>query len=104
MPSEPEALDYEGVFPIRRRHAQESDAAVEAWPAAAKRESFDEERIASTPASVFATENRDPATRLGAAYAVLTRRGHGASFFFLFIFSVVLYLRPYELIPALSSL
>ena len=31
------------------------------------------------------------------------KRGHGLSFACLFIFSIVLYLRPYEMIPALSS-
>ena len=30
-------------------------------------------------------------------------QGHGVTFICLFIFSVVLFLRPYELIPALSS-
>jgi hypothetical protein len=34
----------------------------------------------------------------------LRRRGHTVSFGLLFLFSVVLYLRPYEMIPALSGL
>lgn len=106
MPSKPEALDYEGVFPIRRRQAQESDAQVEAWPQASARESFDEgERIA--PASAVVT---DRATAMGIgsarpidAFEVLSRRGHSISYFFLFLFSVVLYVRPYEFFPGLSS-
>ena len=31
------------------------------------------------------------------------KRGHGLTFACLFVFSIVLYFRPYELIPALSS-
>src|ERR1043165_279597 len=46
MPSNPEALDYEGVFPMRRRHAQERDADVEPWPQASKPVDEDEIKAA----------------------------------------------------------
>jgi len=36
------------------------------------------------------------------AFEVLKRRGHSLSFFWLFLFSVVLYVRPYEFFPGLS--
>ena len=109
MRSKPEALDYDGVFPIRRRHAQASDAEAEAWPAAAKSPSFDDTLVApSEKQRTTAAENRASAIGLGSAqstdaFEVLTRRGHGLSFFCLFLFSIVLYVRPYELIPGLSS-
>jgi O-antigen ligase len=101
MPSKPEALDYEGVFPIRRRHAQERDAQAEAWPAKANVEVFADEGF---------TAKTDHATAIGLgsartvdAFEILTRRGHSVSYFWLFLFSVVLYVRPYEFFPGLSS-
>src|SRR4051794_33299804 len=109
MPSKPEALDYEGVFPIRRRHVQERDAQAEAWPSAAKDNSFDEgELTSSTTQRVTPSTNRAAIGMSSAlttdAFEVLTRRGHSLSFFWLFLFSVVLYVRPYEFFPGLSSL
>ena len=101
MPSKPEALDYEGVFPLRRRHAQESDAEAEAWPAQRNSRVFaDEEFIAKAAA---ATAIDPGSARTVGAFEVLTRRGHSLSYFWLFLFSVVLYVRPYEFFPGLSS-
>jgi hypothetical protein len=127
MPSNPEALDYEGVFPMRRRHAQERDADVEPWPQASK--PVDEEEIKAAvnrvgtggrPRSAARTDRiadraadraADHAAAIGIgsapttnAFEVLTRRGHSLSFFWLFLFSIVLYVRPYEFFPGLSSL
>jgi putative inorganic carbon (hco3(-)) transporter len=107
MRSKPEALDYEGLFPMRRRQAQESDAAGEAWPQATTPESFAEEPIA--PATNGAgTTTREAAMGIGSvrpvdAFEVLARRGHSLSYFWLFLFSIVLYVRPYEFFPGLSS-
>jgi hypothetical protein len=109
MPSKPEALDYEGVFPIRRRHAQEHDVQAEAWPSSAKDSSFDAgERTSATARRVTSADNHAAAIGMGSAqtvdaFEVLTRRGHSLSFFWLFLFSGVLYVRPYEFFPGLSS-
>ena len=48
------------------------------------------------------TENEKP-TEIGAIDGWKLRNGHGLTFIALFFFSIVLYFRPYELIPALSS-
>lgn len=45
-----------------------------------------------------------PADKLAASTRWLLKRGHGLTFLGLFLFTAVLYFRPYELIPALSSL
>src|SRR5215471_10799126 len=47
------------------------------------------------------TENEKP-TEIGAIDGWSLRNGHGLTFIALFFFSIVLYFRPYELIPALS--
>jgi O-antigen ligase len=101
MPSKPEALDYEGVFPIRRRRAQESDAQAEAWPAKANAEVFADKEFTAKP-------DRTTAIGMGSvqtvdAFEKLTRRGHSLSYFWLFLFSIVLYVRPYEFFPGLSG-
>ena len=101
MPSKPEALDYEGVFPIRRRHAQESDAAAEAWPAKANAEVFADKEFITKPDRITSIDTGS--ARTVDAFEILTRRGHSLSFFWLFLFSVVLYVRPYEFFPGLSS-
>ena len=82
MPSKPEALDYEGVFPIRRRHAQEHDVQAEAWPSSAKDSSFDAgERTSATARRVTSADNHAAAIGMGSAqtvdaFEVLTRRVH----------------------------
>lgn len=101
MPSKPEALDYEGVFPIRRRHADAGGAQVEEWPARPQVETFADEKFTAKP-------DRAAALGIGSArqidaFEILTRRGHSLSYFWLFLFSVVLYVRPYEFFPGLSS-
>src|SRR5688572_5776291 len=105
MPVNPEALDYDGVFPIRKRQIGGSDAENEAWPSSAKSESFEDERA---PSSAFVPPAADQPVAQSLGFAARTdhwlwRRGHGATFVLLFIFSVVLYVRPYEFFPALSG-
>jgi O-antigen ligase len=103
MPSKPEALDYDRVFPIRKRYARESDAQAEAWPAAARSEAFANEELAVAPSSSRSTVTDTVSLQPGEGFEVLTRRGHSLSFFWLFLFSIVLYVRPYEFFPGLSS-
>jgi O-antigen ligase len=102
MPLKPEALDYEGLFHNSRRPSREADAMAEVWPSSGKLKTFDHEvgesnsptkaQVPISPALV--TKSRD----------WFRRRGHTLSFCGIFLFSVILYCRPYELIPALSSL
>ena len=108
MRSKPDALDYEGVFPSRAARGRETAAPVEVWPSTGKLKSFDDDVVAvPAPAAVAA-----PAVqKTGTDESVITRsanwvrrRGHTVSFALLFLFSVILYVRPYELFPALSSL
>jgi O-antigen ligase len=100
MPLEPEALDYEGVFPARAGRGGESDAPIEVWPSSGKRKSFDDSSIASAPTNNQTPANPTLPTKSGDWFY---RRGHTLSFYALFLFSIVLYYRPYELVPGLSS-
>lgn len=83
----PDALDYEGVFPSRAGRGRENDASSEAWST-----SPPTQETSTIPVVVPETERW------------LRRRGHTISFALLFIFSIILYYRPYEMIPALRSL
>lgn len=105
MPFKPEALDYDGVFPIRKRKVGESDVENETWSSSAKAQSFAEGPATSSTLVAPAT-NQPVAERFGFVRSGdhwLWRRGHGATFILLFIFSVVLYVRPYEFFPFLSG-
>ncbi len=101
MRSKPEALDYEGVFPSRANRGRDNAAPIEVWPTAGKHKSFDSDVVAPVPAAAVQQKDASFVTRSG---NWIRRRGHTLSFALLFLFSVILYLRPYELIPALSSL
>ncbi len=100
MRSKPEALDYEGVFRSRAARGGDNAAAIEVWPTAGKPKSFDDD-VAAIPTPVVEKKDTELTTQSG---SWVRRRGHTASFALLFVFSVILYVRPYELIPALSSL
>ena len=105
MPLKPDAFDYEGIFPGRAGRDRETAAKIEAWPNAGKLKHFDDPEYVPVPAPappVAQTTQRDSSFVTDAGSWV-RRRGHTLSFVALFVFSVVLYLRPYELIPALSS-
>src|SRR5688500_13900780 len=104
MPLKPEAFDYEGVFPGRARRGRESAAEIESWPRAGKLKHFDDAEYVPAPASAEQRKENGGPSFLSSAGNWLRRRGHSVSFALLFVFSIVLYLRPYELIPALSSL
>ena len=76
-----------------------------------KRQSF-QETAGITIADHFPAESKpsvpkdtdDKPQVIGAVDGWQLKRGHAFTFVALFIFSIVLYFRPYELIPALSSL
>lgn len=107
MPLKPEAFDYEGVFPGRGGRDRESAADIEAWPRSGKLKHFDDPAYIPAPAAAPTVEAREPrdggSLLIGGASNWIRRRGHSLSFAALFVFSIVLYLRPYELVPALSS-
>jgi O-antigen ligase len=102
MPLKPEALDYESLFHTPRRHSLEAGADGEVWPSSAKSKSFVNEAGESTSASKAQNPIKPTLGTQGGNW--IRRRGHTLSFCGLFLFSVILYCRPYELIPALSSL
>ena len=103
-----DGFDYEGIFPGRAGRDRESAAPIEAWSKSGKLKHFDDPEYvpASAPApGRVAAQTAVPASSLlSGAGNWIRRRGHTLSFALLFLFSVILYLRPYELIPALSSL
>ena len=101
MRIKPDALDYESVFPGRKGRGRDSDAQAEAWPSSEKLRSFDNDQaVVPGPAPRQQTSTFSVLKDAG----WLRRGGHSFSFSLLFLFSIILYLRPYELIPALSSL
>lgn len=103
MPLKPEAFSYEGVFPGRKKFGHESDAQDEVWNVSGKGKTIDVEVV-----SPAAPQSENPkstwAPPFEQSHGWVQRRGHTVTFIALFIFSVVLYIRPYESIPALSSL
>lgn len=98
MGYKPQALDYKGVFPPRSsRRAGSKDPAVNPTPS-----KLDPELPSPRRDGVGASPPC-PQSVLFSDEHWLDRYGHSLSFVCLFAFSVVLYLRPYELLPALSS-
>lgn len=111
MRNKPEALDYEGVFPPKFSRPRESapiepevvftPSAAVAIPANFHAASA---AIPTTAESIPGkTKKPKPSFMQVEAGQWTDRRGHGLTFACLFLFSIVLYFRPYELIPALSS-
>jgi O-antigen ligase len=113
MGKKPEALDYDGVFRSRFSRPRESTAVEPeivftpsgeaAIPANFGPTSGAASNTASAPVVPGKEEKPKPNFMEMEAGQWTNRRGHGLTFACLFLFSVVLYFRPYELIPALSS-
>ncbi len=93
-------FDYEPVFRSGSRRKREPDPQPEEWSRSGTSSSDDQ---VVTPASV--TKQEEPANfRLFTETANWIRRpGHTLSFWALFLFTVILYVRPYEFFPGLSS-
>ena len=102
MPLEPKIGDYESVVPSRPRRDRDFHAQPETWPRAEKFKSFDS--AIARPAPPTDQQAADEPTVWTTSADWIRRKGHGITFVALFVFSVVLYLRPYELIPALSGI
>lgn len=120
MPLKPEAFDYDGVFPARGGRRDSGAHADDVWPTGGRLKGFNDETFVPAPAGgpslsaavdplsgpvtgpVGPNANAD-ASFVSKSAAWLRRRGHTLSFAGLFIFSVILFVRPYELFPALSG-
>lgn len=111
MRNKPEALDYEGVFPpkfSRLRESEPPDSPLEPevvfTPSGAA--VLSSSAAPGIPTSVVPGKEEKPKPSFMELEAGkwTDRPGHGLTFACLFVFSIVLFLRPYELIPALSSL
>ena len=94
----PDALDYEGVRRVARKNDADDDSS--GWDKFRKRarglaNAADDNGAAVETAKPFDANHAN--LRLG-------KRGHAITFAGFFLFTVVLYFRPYELIPALSGL
>ena len=87
--------DYESLVNTQRKHQhfREAAAIADEFPAPVQ-------PAVAEPAEAKKEENP---VEIGALDGWSLRNGHGLTFIGLFIFSIVLYFRPYELIPALSS-
>ena len=101
MPLKP--ADYEGIFRSRPRLSQEREAQVKGSvlePVVS--ESASENGNAGSSSSVVteASKEKGPLTNIE---NWTRKQGHTVTFVGLFIFTAILYFRPYETIPALSS-
>ena len=107
-----DAFDYEGIFPGRGGRDRESAAEIEAWSTAGKLKHFDDPDYVPAPAppapplaqtTQAAQTGETGSSLMTGAGNWIRRRGHSISFALLFLFSVILYIRPYEFFPGLSS-
>ena len=99
MPLGPESLDYPGVFRGRKRESPQSDAEI-----ALRRRSDSSNPLQDPP--VVDSSTREATTVVPAIEpkgSLIHRRGHLGTFIGLFLFSFILYVRPYEFFPGLSS-
>lgn len=114
MRKKPEALDYEGVFPPKFSRPRETaspdppltpDVVFTPSGAAALPSNAPPINAPGVNAPVVPGKQTKPKPSFMELEAGTWtgRRGHGVTFICLFLFSIVLFLRPYELIPALSS-
>lgn len=99
MPNGSEIFDYEPVTRSRRAHARaDHSAAVADWPA---------RQNLSTESDAQSAEVKPPLSGTRPTVAKkrswLLRRGHGLSYLGIFLFTVVLYFRPYEYFSFLSG-
>ena len=91
--------DYECLFNPQRKRQSFQDAA-----AASISDEFPSPLNPATPIRET-KEKKEPKqpSALGAVDGWKFSHGHKLTFVALFIFSIILYFRPYELVPALSS-
>ena len=103
MRHSPDVLDYEGVFPSKRSRPGDAESMGKGVF-----KEIDLDKPSQKPAAVSERDKKDkkdekPSFMELEAGKWQEKRGHGLTFAFLFLFSIILYFRPYELIPALSG-
>jgi hypothetical protein len=100
MRHSPDVLDYEGVFPSKRSRPEDAESMGKGVF-----KEIDLDKPSQRPAAASDKKDKDekPSFMEVEAGQWQAKRGHGLTFALLFIFSIVLYFRPYELIPALSG-
>ncbi|HEX8422253.1 MAG TPA: O-antigen ligase family protein [Pyrinomonadaceae bacterium] len=104
--------DYEPVAPSPRARAGRAreDAPEDVWPEEGMQAYGANERPAHATEAALETATETPAAEdtaaanLPARHKFELKRGHALSYAGLFLFTVVLYFRPYELFPALAGL
>lgn len=103
MPFKPGSFDYEDVVPSRNQRAWDAGIMKEP-PGSVVNAVPDPSGGALVTSSAVGIPDHESKTATSARTSNrLYKRGHQLSFVGLFLFSAILYLRPYELIPALSS-
>jgi hypothetical protein len=100
MRHSPDVLDYEGVFPSKRSRPEDAESMGKGVF-----KEIDLDKPSQRPATASDKKDKDekPSFMEVEAGQWQAKRGHGLTFALLFVFSIVLYFRPYELIPALSG-
>jgi O-antigen ligase len=104
MQFKPGPFDYEDVVPSRNQRAWDTGIMKES-PGSLVNAAHDSSGEACVTSSAIGIQDQGSKTApLSAGTSNwLYKRGHQLSFVGLFLFSAILYLRPYELVPALSS-
>lgn len=103
MPNHRHTEDYEPVTPARRRNSWGTKPkAASVWPGPDANK-FGDNRSADATEVLNLPVAPAVVPALGASEHWVAKRGHFFSYLGLFLFTVVLYFRPYELFPALSS-
>jgi hypothetical protein len=100
MRHSPDVLDYEGVFRPKRSRSEDAESMGKG---VFKELDLDKPSQLTTGASDKDKTDEKPSFMELEAGQWQPKRGHGLTFALLFVFSIVLYFRPYELIPALSG-
>jgi hypothetical protein len=100
--------DHESlVNPLRRRGARSGEATLDNPRVKGLEPRFKEDRFYEIPATETSVPKETPKpvqSTFSRPQSLLVRRGHTFSYIGLFIFTVVLYFRPYELFSSLSWL
>src|SRR5688572_3785722 len=104
MPLRPQTTDYESLIRSRANLAKEDELQARTWPLRPNGNSekgFVDRSTAPARLSVDRQLDDEGISPVNGSW--IRKRGHTLTFAGLFLFSVILYLRPYELFPALSS-
>lgn len=99
MRHSPDVLDYEGLFRSNRPRLEDAESMGKGVF-----KEIDLDKPSQKPAEVSEKDKDEkPSFMEVEAGKWQDKRGHGVTFALLFVFSIILYFRPYELIPALSG-